>query len=154
MNVEPSLADFRQAHERIEPFIHRTPVLTSVTINRMTGGEISFKCENLQKAGAFKDSWRLQCGSFLERTMKRSEGGHSLLGKPCGGFGSCGTVARHPRLRGDAGNRPSCQEACRGRLRSGNYLLQADSRSQGEGAGRSLSRGQELPLSTPTMTFA
>ena len=54
MNVEPSLADFRQAHERIEPFIHRTPVLTSVTINRMTGGEIFFKCENLQKAGAFK----------------------------------------------------------------------------------------------------
>jgi len=54
MNVEPSLADIRQAHKRIEPFIHRTPVLTSVTINRMTGGEIFFKCENLQKAGAFK----------------------------------------------------------------------------------------------------
>jgi threonine dehydratase len=54
MNVEPSLADIRQAHERIEPFIHRTPALTSATINRMTGGEIFFKCENFQKAGAFK----------------------------------------------------------------------------------------------------
>ena len=54
MNAEPSLEDIRQAHEKIEPFIHRTPVWTSATINRMSGGEIFFKCENFQKAGAFK----------------------------------------------------------------------------------------------------
>jgi threonine dehydratase len=54
MKAEPSLEDIRQAHRRIEPFIHRTPVLTSGTIDRMAGGEIFFKCENLQKAGAFK----------------------------------------------------------------------------------------------------
>jgi threonine dehydratase len=54
MKAEPSLEDIRQAHERIRPFIHRTPVLTSSTINRITGGEIFFKCENFQKAGAFK----------------------------------------------------------------------------------------------------
>jgi threonine dehydratase len=54
MKAEPSLEDIRQAHRRIEPFIHRTPVLTSATIDRMAGGEIFFKCENLQKAGAFK----------------------------------------------------------------------------------------------------
>lgn len=54
MNGEPSLEDIREAHRRIKPFIHRTPVLTSLTVNRMCGGEIFFKCENLQKAGAFK----------------------------------------------------------------------------------------------------
>ena len=54
MKAEPSLEDIRQAHRRIEPFIHRTPVLTSASINRMAGGEIFFKCENFQKAGAFK----------------------------------------------------------------------------------------------------
>jgi threonine dehydratase len=54
MKAEPSLEDIRQAHRRIEPFIHRTPVLTSGTIDRMARGEIFFKCENLQKAGAFK----------------------------------------------------------------------------------------------------
>jgi len=54
MKAEPSLEDLREAHQRIEPFIHRTPVLTSATINRMAGGEIFFKCENFQKAGAFK----------------------------------------------------------------------------------------------------
>jgi threonine dehydratase len=54
MKAEPSLEDIRQAHGRIKPFIHRTPVLTSVTINRMAGGALFFKCENFQKAGAFK----------------------------------------------------------------------------------------------------
>jgi len=54
MEEEPSLEDIRRAHRRIEPFIHRTPILTSTTIDRMTGGTIFFKCENLQKAGAFK----------------------------------------------------------------------------------------------------
>ena len=54
MKIEPSLEDIQQAHRRIEPFVHRTPVLTSATINRMCGGEIFFKCENFQKAGAFK----------------------------------------------------------------------------------------------------
>ena len=54
MKAEPSLEDIRQTHERIRPFVHRTPVLTSSTINRIAGGEIFFKCENFQKAGAFK----------------------------------------------------------------------------------------------------
>ncbi len=50
----PTLADMLVAHERIKPHIHRTPVLTSRFINELTGAELFFKCENLQKAGAFK----------------------------------------------------------------------------------------------------
>ena len=42
------------AHQRIKPFIHRTPVLTSQIINHIAGAEIFFKCENFQKIGAFK----------------------------------------------------------------------------------------------------
>ena len=41
-------------HNRIKPFIHNTPVLTSNQINEMTGSEIFFKCDNFQKMGAFK----------------------------------------------------------------------------------------------------
>ncbi len=41
-------------HERIKPFIHNTPILTNTTINKMTGSDIYFKCENFQKMGAFK----------------------------------------------------------------------------------------------------
>ncbi len=52
--IIPTLADMLIAHERIKPYIHHTPVLTSSFINAMTGAELFFKCENLQKAAAFK----------------------------------------------------------------------------------------------------
>jgi threonine dehydratase len=42
------------AHERIKPHIHKTPVLTCESINKMAGTELFFKCENFQKIGAFK----------------------------------------------------------------------------------------------------
>lgn len=46
--------DIEQAHERIKPYVHRTPVLTSQSINEIVGCSIFFKCENFQKVGAFK----------------------------------------------------------------------------------------------------
>lgn len=49
-----TIDDVKQAHERIRPYIHRTPVLTSTYLNELTGARLYFKCENFQKAGAFK----------------------------------------------------------------------------------------------------
>lgn len=53
MNI-PDFEDVRAARARIDPYIHRTPVLTSAYLNGLSGAEIYFKCENLQKVGAFK----------------------------------------------------------------------------------------------------
>jgi threonine dehydratase len=50
----PTYEDVLAAHERIRPYIHRTPVLTSSYLNGVTGAELFFKCENFQKAAAFK----------------------------------------------------------------------------------------------------
>lgn len=50
----PTFDDVVGAHQRISPYIHRTPVLTSSYLNGLTGAELFFKCENYQKAGAFK----------------------------------------------------------------------------------------------------
>ena len=50
----PTYQDVIEAHARIKPYIHRTPVLTSTYLNELTGAELFFKCENFQKAGAFK----------------------------------------------------------------------------------------------------
>jgi len=52
--ILPTIIDIKSAHERIKKFIHRTPVLTSRQLNRMFACEMFFKCENFQKAGAFK----------------------------------------------------------------------------------------------------
>ena len=49
-----SLEDVRAAAARIAPHAHRTPVLTSSTIDGILDAEVFFKCENLQKVGAFK----------------------------------------------------------------------------------------------------
>lgn len=52
--VIPTYDDVIAAHERIKPYIHETPILTSTRLNEQTGAELFFKCENLQKAAAFK----------------------------------------------------------------------------------------------------
>jgi threonine dehydratase len=50
----PTFEDVQAAHNRIKPFIHRTPVMSSKQINKIFDAEIFFKCENFQKVGAFK----------------------------------------------------------------------------------------------------
>lgn len=50
----PDRRALSEAHNRIRPFINKTPVLTCSTLNRMLGAELFFKCENFQKVGAFK----------------------------------------------------------------------------------------------------
>jgi threonine dehydratase len=49
-----TIEDVKEAHARIRPYIHRTPVLTSTYLDDRTGARLFFKCENFQKAGAFK----------------------------------------------------------------------------------------------------
>jgi len=50
----PDLQDIKSAYERIKPFVHNTPVLTSQLLNYHFNCELFFKCENFQKVGAFK----------------------------------------------------------------------------------------------------
>lgn len=53
MNL-PDYTDVERAASRLAGVAHRTPVLTSRTANALTGAQLFFKCENLQRAGAFK----------------------------------------------------------------------------------------------------
>ena len=52
--MEMTKKNLIDCHNRIKPFIHNTPVLTSRYINELTEAELYFKCENFQKMGAFK----------------------------------------------------------------------------------------------------
>jgi threonine dehydratase len=52
--MDISKKNLLETHNRIKPFIHKTPILTSRLINEMIGAEIYFKCENFQRMGAFK----------------------------------------------------------------------------------------------------
>ena len=50
----PDLEQIQKAHDKISPWIHKTPVLCSSSLNNLCGAELYFKCENFQKAGSFK----------------------------------------------------------------------------------------------------
>lgn len=50
----PTLEDIQGSAQRIASFIHRTPVLTCHSLNKLSGASLFFKCENFQKTGAFK----------------------------------------------------------------------------------------------------
>src|SRR5215468_64878 len=54
MTLPVSYTDIEAARARLHGVAHRTPVITSRTANATTGAELYFKCENLQRMGAFK----------------------------------------------------------------------------------------------------
>ena len=84
----------RAAHERIRPHIHRTPVLTSARLDETARAKLFFKCENLQKIGAFKARGATNAVFSLDEVAaKRGVATHSS--------GNHGTaLARAAKLRG------------------------------------------------------
>ena len=71
MDNLPTYADVEAAARRIEGVAHRTPVLTSRTANERTGAELFFKCENLQRVGAFKFRGALNAIRALSEDQRR-----------------------------------------------------------------------------------
>lgn len=72
LTTEPKRKDIEEASERIAGIVHRTPILTSTSINRITGCRLFFKCENFQKVGAFKFRGALNAISLLSKEKLRS----------------------------------------------------------------------------------
>jgi len=71
--MHPTLADIRQAAERIRPYAHRTPVLTCASLDGQVGAQVFMKCENLQKVGAFK--FRGACNAVYSLTDEEAARG-------------------------------------------------------------------------------
>jgi threo-3-hydroxy-L-aspartate ammonia-lyase len=102
MTIQPavdfaiSLADVRQAAERLRGIANHTPVVTSRTVDALVGAQVFFKCENLQRVGAFKFRGALNALSQLTEDQRKrgvlaySSGNHAqavalagqLLGVP------------------------------------------------------------------------
>ncbi|KAA0279615.1 MAG: pyridoxal-phosphate dependent enzyme [Chloroflexi bacterium] len=78
-----SLDDIKSAARRITPYIHRTPVLTSQSLDQRVGAQIFMKCENLQKVGAFKFRgasnavWSLTVEEAKRGVVTHSSGNHA-----------------------------------------------------------------------------
>jgi threonine dehydratase len=89
-----TMQSIREAHERIRDKIHRTPVMTSEVLDALAGNRLFFKCENLQKVGAFKARGATNAVFLLTETeaakgvVTHSSGNHAAA------------LARAARLRG------------------------------------------------------
>jgi threonine dehydratase len=90
----PTIADVRAAAERIRPHVHATPVITCRYFDRAVGATIFFKCENLQKVGAFKS--RGACNAVFSLPDDRAAAG--VATHSSGNHGQA--VAFAARLRG------------------------------------------------------
>src|SRR6476469_6777342 len=89
-----NLDTIRSAHQRIRPYIHRTPVLTNSWLNDACRSALFFKCENFQKIGAFKARGATNAVFSLDdETARRGVATHSS-----GNHGAA--VARAAKLRG------------------------------------------------------
>ena len=89
----PSIDDIRAAHQRIQPFIHRTPILNSEAINQIAGCRIYFKCENFQKVGAFKARGAANAVAKLTEKQKKNGVATHSSGNHAAALARAATVA-------------------------------------------------------------
>jgi threonine dehydratase len=90
----PSWKTILEAHARIAPRIHRTPVLTSASIDAMTGARVYFKCDNFQKTGSFK----IRGATNAIFSLSNAEAAHGFVTLSSGNHGAA--VARAAAWRG------------------------------------------------------
>lgn len=78
LHQPPDKAAILEAHSRIKPYIHKTPVLSCQTFNQQFRSELFFKCENFQKVGAFKSRGAVNAVFSIDNTeVKRGVATHS-----------------------------------------------------------------------------
>jgi threonine dehydratase len=80
----PTWGDIREAHARIASRIHRTPILTSHSLNAIAGAHLLFKCDNFQKTGSFKI--RGAANAVLSLTDAEAE--HGIITPSSGNHGA------------------------------------------------------------------
>lgn len=89
----PTLADIRDTAARIAGHVRRTPVLTSRSLNELTGARLFFKCENLQRVGAFK--FRGACNAV--RSLDDAVAARGVVTQSSGNHGAAVALACRER---------------------------------------------------------
>jgi threonine dehydratase len=89
----PTFADIERAAERIAPHAHHTPILRSRSIDELAGTQLYFKCENFQRAGAFK--FRGACNAVF--LLKDDVAGRGVVTHSAGNHGAALALAARTR---------------------------------------------------------
>ena len=124
--IPVQLADIHAAARRLEPWVHRTPVMTSRTLDERAGRTVFLKCENLQRVGAFKFRGAMNALLQLDESRASRGRGHAFLGQPRPGAGPGRAVARRPGDDRHAPHGPGGEAGRDRRLRRPDRPLRAD----------------------------
>src|SRR5437867_2927526 len=144
----PTYADVESAARQIAGAAHRTPVATSHTVNARTGAEVFFKCENLQRGGAFKFRGAYNALSRLSPDERRrgvvtfSSGNHAQA------IALAGQVLDIPRVIVMPSDAPSVKRIATEGY-GGEVVLYDRDREDREEIGRRLARERGLTLIPP-----
>jgi threonine dehydratase len=93
-DFRPNLNDVCEARRRIAPHIHRTPVMTSESLNQIAGAKLFFKCENLQVTGSFK----MRGATNAVFSLSQEEAARGVVTPSSGNHGAA--LSRAARSRG------------------------------------------------------
>jgi hypothetical protein len=122
----PDLDTIREAAQRIAPYAHRTPVLTCAGLDRLFGARLYFKCENLQKVGAFK--FRGACNAVF--LLSKDDASHGVATHSSGNHAVALALAAQERAITAyivmPSSAPAVKKSCRRRLRRTNHLSRAN----------------------------
>jgi threonine dehydratase len=144
----PSFADVESAASQIGGVAHRTPVATSRTIDAESGARIFFKCENLQRAGAFKFRGAYNALSRLTPEERRrgvvtfSSGNHAQA------IALAGQILSIPRVIVMPSDAPDVKRAATAAY-GGEIVLYDRDREDREAIGRRLAAERSLTLIPP-----
>ena len=148
MTTVPTFSDVESAARQIAGAAHHTPIATSRTINRRTGAEIFFKCENFQRGGAFKFRGaynalsRLSPGEHRRGVVTFSSGNHAQA------IALAGHVLNVPRVIVMPSDAPEVKRLATEGY-GGEVVLYDREREDREEIGRRLARDRGLTLIPP-----
>ncbi len=146
--ILPTFSDVESAAAQIRGVAHRTPVLTSRTIDERTGAEVFFKCENLQRGGAFKFRGAYNALSRLSPEERRrgvvtfSSGNHAQA------IALAGRVLNIPRVIVMPSDAPDVKRVATAGY-GGEVVLYDRDREDREEIGRRLAHDRGLTLVPP-----
>src|SRR5437762_5566235 len=93
VNVGPRYQDIVEARSRIASHVHRTPVMTSSSLNAIAGANLFFKCENLQRSGSFK----MRGASNAVFSLSKEDADSGVLTHSSGNHGAALALAARER---------------------------------------------------------
>ncbi|EAS06712.1 pyridoxal-phosphate-dependent protein (macronuclear) [Tetrahymena thermophila SB210] len=93
---QPTVEDILQAHQKIKPYIHQTPIITCTSLNQLVGADLYFKCENFQKGGSFKSRGAANAILSLSKEQKKNGVGTHSSGNHGGALARMAQIFQIP----------------------------------------------------------